>query len=85
MEASEMWFYSRIVRTQWTNKKCNEGVLKDIKSQRELITSIRKRQSTFCRYVKSRGTLEYVIITGHLKGKRDREDQEGETRVCQDN
>ena len=72
LEAAEMWFYRRMMRIPWTEKKRNEDVLRETNSQRELVTRIRRRQSAFFGHVMRRGGLEYIVSTGRLEGKRGR-------------
>ncbi|BFZ01731.1 hypothetical protein BsWGS_04770 [Bradybaena similaris] len=53
----------------WTYRRCNEDVLIETNSQRELFARIR-RQSRFFGHVMRRGKLEYVVSTGRLEWKR---------------
>ena len=46
LEATEMWFYRRMMRIPWTAKMTNAEVLNEAKTQRKLI-NIRKSQSSF--------------------------------------
>lgn len=52
--------------------KVNEDVLRAANSQRELITLIRRRQSSFFGHVMNMGKLECVVTMGSLEGKRGR-------------
>ncbi|BFZ23669.1 hypothetical protein BsWGS_26708 [Bradybaena similaris] len=64
-----MWFYRRMMRIPWTDKKRNEDVLRETDSQRELVARIRRRQSAFFGHLMRRGGLEYVVSIGRLAGK----------------
>ncbi|BFY98674.1 hypothetical protein BsWGS_01714 [Bradybaena similaris] len=72
LEAVEMWFYRRMMRIPWTDKRRNEDVLRETNSRRELVTRIRRRQAAFFGHVMRRGGLEYAVSTGKLEGKRGR-------------
>lgn len=60
------------MRTTWTDKNHEEDVLIEINLHRELITSIRSRQSIFLKYIMTRVKLEYTMTTGKLKDKSGR-------------
>ena len=47
LEATEMWFYRRILKIPWTARQSNVDVLQQIEEQRQLIKNIRKRQAKF--------------------------------------
>src|SRR5579871_6194918 len=69
-----MWFYfyRRMLRTPWTDRKRNEDVLKEINSKRQLHNHIRRRQSTFFGHILRRGKMEHIVTTGKLNGRRGR-------------
>src|SRR5579871_2468099 len=69
-----MWFYfyRRMLRTPWTDRKRNEDVLKEINSKRQLHNHIRRRQSTFFGHIMRRGKMEHIVATGKLNGRRGR-------------
>ena len=72
LESVEMWFYRRMLRIPWTAKKSNENVMREVKAKRELISNIRKKQSSFFGHVMRREQLEYIVTTGKIEGRRDR-------------
>jgi hypothetical protein len=72
IEATEMWFYRRMLRTPWTDKKRNDDILKEVNSKRELHTRIRRRQSTFFEHIMRRGKMEHIVTTGRMNNKRGR-------------
>ncbi|GFR57668.1 endonuclease-reverse transcriptase [Elysia marginata] len=43
-ETAEMWFYRRILRVKWTDKRTNESVLKELKTERTLLNLINARK-----------------------------------------
>ena len=72
LEATEMWFYRRMLKISWTAKTSNTIILHLVNSNRELINCIRRRQSQFLGHVMRRGGLENIVTTGKIEGKRDR-------------
>jgi hypothetical protein len=43
-QAAEMWFYIRLLRGKWTDKRTNESVLKELGVQRLMLSEISKRR-----------------------------------------
>ena len=72
LEATEMWFYRRMLRIPWTAKKTNVEVLNQACTQRNLIKRIRIRQSRFFGHIMRREGLEHLVTTGKIQGRRDR-------------
>src|ERR1700729_2188618 len=72
LEATEMWFWRRMLKIPWTAKRINENVLNEAKEQRRIIARIRKRQSKFIGHILRNGKLEHIVTTGKILGKRDR-------------
>jgi len=72
LEAAEMWFLRRILRISWTDKVKNEEVLRRADVTKKLVQTIRKRQLSFLGHVYRKDDLERAVLTGRIKGKRDR-------------
>ncbi|GFO06129.1 ankyrin repeat domain-containing protein 57 [Plakobranchus ocellatus] len=67
LEATEIWFLSRMLRIPWTAKKTNERVLNEANKRSSLVSTIRKRQATFLGHAMRRGKLEHLGYTAlHL-------------------
>jgi hypothetical protein len=47
LEATEMWFWRRMLKVPWTDKITNENILKQINEKRKTIKEFRKKQSGF--------------------------------------
>ena len=45
LEATEMWFLRKMMKIPWTAKKTNIDVLRDVGVKRQIIETIRNRQS----------------------------------------
>ena len=67
-----MWFFRRILKISWTEKKSNQEVLKMAGKERSLIKTIRKRQMKFMGHIYRGGGMEHLSLTGKIEGKRGR-------------
>ena len=67
LEATEMWFYRRMLRIPWTARKTNVEVFKESNAKRSLINNIRKRQSSFFGHFMRQGGSENIVTTGDRK------------------
>ncbi len=56
----------------WSDCLKREGAYKRARTQRTLITNIRKRQSLFLGHIMRKGQLENLVTTGKLNGKKGR-------------
>lgn len=56
-----MWFCRVMMRVSWPDKKHGDDVLRETGSQRELVTRIVKRQSSFFGQIMRRKKLKCVI------------------------
>ena len=70
LEATEMWFYRRILKVSYTEHMTNETVLDKMKTQRQLINRIRKLQMEFFGHLTRNKEIENIVISGKLEGKR---------------
>ena len=44
INAAEMWFYRRLLRIQWTEKRTNDSVLEELSVKKEVLNIIIKRR-----------------------------------------
>ena len=72
LEAVEMWFYRRILRISYKDHITNEEVLTRMFTRRTLMYRIRKQQLEFLGHVMRKNSLENIIVTDKIKGKRTR-------------
>jgi len=72
LQAAEMWFLCRMLRTKWTDKVTNEEVLQHADSSRELVTTIATRQIRFLIHILRKEKLKELVLTGRSEGKRAR-------------
>lgn len=72
LEAAEIWFYRRMLKIGWTEKKTNIEVMQKAGVKRNLLSTIVARQMEFFGHVMRREGLEKIVTTGKIEGKRDR-------------
>ena len=72
IQAAEMWFYRRMLKVSWTERRTNEEILEMADVEREIISTIKKRQMRFLGHVMRRNGLENLCITGKLEGRKPR-------------
>ena len=73
IEAFELWVWRRLLRVPWTSRRTNEWVLGQIKTERSLLNTIRKRQLTYYGHInRADNSLEKLIMQGKIEGKRGR-------------
>ena len=71
--AAEMWFWRRMMRISWTDKLNNEAVLEKEGVERQLLSTIRKRQRKFVGHeLRREGGIEKNILEAEMGGKRAR-------------
>ena len=72
LEATEMWFYRRMLRISWVDRITNVEVLRRMNTQRLLLANIRKRQLNFLGHILRAEKIEHLCITGRIEGRRGR-------------
>ena len=74
LNAAEMWFYRRILRISWTEKRTNESVIKELGIQMELVKEINKRKLRYVGHATrhSKTNLMASVLQGKTEGKRKR-------------
>ena len=72
LEAMEMSIWRRMLKVSWTQRVTNEEIMRRVKTKRELITSICKRQLKFVGHIERKGGFESIYMIGEMEGRRDR-------------
>ena len=72
LEAVEMWFFRRMLRISWKEKRTNESILEETNQERTLINTIRKRQLKFLGHICRHKGLEFLSLTGKIEGTRSK-------------
>ena len=67
-----MWFLRKIMKISYANRITNEGVLRRARMERELLSTIRKRQYRFLGHVTHKEKIEYLALRRMMEGKRSR-------------
>ena len=70
LEAVEMWFWRRLLKIPWTDRKTNAEVLNIVGEEKCLVKEVRKRQLKFFGHVMRREGLEKGVVTGLIEGSR---------------
>jgi len=70
--AVEVWFLQRMLKISRTEKKSNEEVFQEAGVHRTLLKCIRQRQLAFLGHVLRRQSLENLVVTGRIDGRRAR-------------
>ena len=72
IEATEMWFYRRMLRVSYTAHETNTLVLQQMGQERQLLGTIKERQTRFTGHIIRKGELEDLILAGKVQGKKAR-------------
>ena len=51
IEAAEMWFYRRLLRVKWTEKRTNQSVSKEIGSPKQMLETINVRKLKYVGHI----------------------------------
>ena len=71
-KATEMWFYRRMLRVSYTAHETNISVLQRMGQERQLLRTIKERQTSFTGHIIRKGELEDLILAGKVQGKKAR-------------
>ena len=69
LEAFEMKIWRYVLKVSWTQRITNEEILRRMGTQRELITTICKRQLCFIGHIEREDGLESLCMSGMMNGK----------------
>ena len=74
IEAAEMWFYRRLLRVSWTERRTNESILEQLGVSKVLTSLIRKRKLTYLGHaMRNKNThLMKTIFQGKIECGRKR-------------
>ena len=73
-EATEMWFYRRMMRISYSEHMSNVEVLRKVEGSRNVIRNTRKRQLKFLGHIMRKDGIENLCITGFVDCKSSRTD-----------
>ena len=72
IEATEMWFLRAMQRIPYTARVTNIEVLDRAGTRRNLANNIRQLQAKFIGHIIRRDSIEHLITTGKIDGRRSR-------------
>ena len=67
-----MWFYRRMLRVSYTAHETNISVLQRMGQERQLLRTIKERQTRFTGHIIRKGELDDLILSGKVQGKKAR-------------
>ena len=78
LKAAEMWFYRRMLRISWTEKRTNDSILIQLGTTRKILSEINKRRLKYIGHTtRNKNTnLMKTALYGKLETTKRREDQE---------
>lgn len=71
LEATEMWFFRRMLRISWTDHVTNQEILQRVGRKKTLMMTLR-RQLKFLGHVMRKEGMENLTLTGRIEGMRSR-------------
>ena len=72
IDAFEMWTWRRLLRIPWTARRTNTSILRQIKPEQRLSSTVYKRILTFFGHIQRKNAMEKMVIQGKPNGKRRR-------------
>ena len=74
VEAAEMWFYRRLLRVSWTERKTNESVLAEMNTKRTMLSVIKKRKLKYIGHASrnKHADLMKTVFQGKMESKREK-------------
>lgn len=74
INAAELWFYRRLLRIQWTEKRTNNSVLEELAVKPELLSKINRRKLNYLGHANrnTRTNLMATVLQGKVEAKRNR-------------
>ena len=67
-----MWFLRELGNAMWKDKITNESVLTKLKTKRQLLSDIQKRNLKYFGHIKRKNNILTTALEGKLEGKRPR-------------
>ena len=73
IEACEMWFYRRLLRVSWKDKRTNEDILRKLKTSRQMLSLIGQRKLRYIGHATRNQETDLMRISyqGKLEAKRN--------------
>ena len=73
IQAAEKWFYRRLLRVKWTDKRTNESVLKELGVQCLMLSEISKKRLKYLGHANrnTKTDLMTTVLQGKVEAKRN--------------
>ena len=71
IDASELWYWRRLLRVPWTARRSNQSVLKEISPEYSL-EGLKLKLQYFGRLMRGTDSLEKTLMLGKIEGGRRR-------------
>ncbi|XP_069972232.1 uncharacterized protein [Penaeus vannamei] len=68
LEATEMWFFRRMLRISWTDHVTNQEILQRVGRKKTLMMTLRRRQLEFLGHAMRKEKRENLTLTGRIEG-----------------
>ena len=65
-----MWLWRKVLHISWSDKVCNEELLRSVGGEKAIISVINRRQRVWLGHTIRHGDLVPVVIEGRMIGKR---------------
>ena len=74
IKSAEMWFYRRLLRVSWTEKRTDDSILEELGATRELLNVVQKRRLRYVGHAlrNTKTDLMTTVLQGKFAGKRRR-------------
>ena len=74
INAVEMWFYRRLLRVSWKEKRTNDSILEELGVTRQLLNEVQKRRLRYVGHAlrNTKTDLMTTVLQGKFAGKRRR-------------
>ena len=69
MESCEVWLWKKVLNIYWSDKVCNEEVLRRDSEERAIISIINRRQRVWLGHTLQHGDLVSLVIEKKIVGK----------------
>ena len=72
IKAAELWFYRRLLRVSWTERRTNESILSELGLSRTLLNTINERKLKYTGHALRNCDTQLMktVLQGKLKSKR---------------
>ena len=71
IDAFELWCWRRLLRVPWTERRCNQSILKEI-SPKYSLEGLMPKLQYFSHLMKRANSLEKILILGKTEGRKRR-------------